>query len=362
MGFVSINSLCSHLSRESAANAPGFPYEQIDWEQIVAEASAHRVLPYLATGFGSQFSSREIPQEISNLFAEIESLSAERNQVILAETTAATFLLNQIGILPVALKGVAYLLAGVYPNIASRYLLDVDLLIPDEHLERAFTHLKANGYFQPESGALVQFRHHYPPIKTVSSPPFELHRRVILGKCDRLLPAAKIFSRASPLELGRARLLIPSPTDLVNHLILHSQLAHPYNERIFPSMRDLVDLVQLNSRFKEQIDWYALAEIYKNNGEAATLILHLHQAHDLLGFKIPKPIPNILPLSLRLRRCRRRFLNRFPRSRFLDPAYLLMSLFSRRIRVLPLIIRNPSSWPRLLRIFTRPSFYRDLIQ
>ncbi len=40
---------------------------------------------------------------------------------------------------------------------------------------------------------------------------------------------------------------------------------------------------------------------------------------------------------------------------------MLMSLFSRRFRLLPLILQTPAAWPRLLLHTTRPAFYRNLI-
>jgi hypothetical protein len=59
------------------------------------------------------------PAEIAEFLAEVESLNGGRNAQIPEEARAITGLLNGIGIEPVALKGAAFLLEGVYPKPAT---------------------------------------------------------------------------------------------------------------------------------------------------------------------------------------------------------------------------------------------------
>ena len=281
-------------------------------------------------------------------------MNAERNQAIIAEAIHAAALLNQIAIQPLALKGLAYLLLGVYPNQGARYLADIDLLIPARDLPRAVAHLRHHGYFENEADNFTEFRHHHPNLRRAGLPHIELHHRVGQGVCNRLLPAVKILADAKPITVEGATFLIPSPSHLVNHLILHSQLAHPYNNRIFPPLRALVDLVHIQTRFTTQIDWSAIERSYRAAGESATLALHLQHANHVLGTSFA--VTN-LP---RLRWYRRLLLNRYPALRFLDPIYLLMSLFSRRLRLVPQILCRPAAGPKVLRTLTSPTFYRNL--
>jgi hypothetical protein len=332
------------------------------WDDLLQQASSQGLLPALHHQVVANNLSHNIPDEIQTLFSTAESLNAERNQAILAEAVHACQLLNQIDIYPVALKGLAYLLTSVYPNPAARYLLDVDLLLPADQIPRAAVHLYKNGYYQSESAIFLQFRHHHPAIRRPGSPSFEIHHQLVIGGHNRLLTPAALLARAQPLTYNGATFIIPSPTDLVNHLILHSQLAHPYPDRIFPPLRALLDLAQLQTRFGDEIDWHALAQTYAENRQSATLILHLHHANQVLGLPIPPPIPTTLPFLLRLRYKRRLLLNRHPKFRFFDPIYLLMTLFSRRVRLLPLFLKTPSSWPNLLGLLTRRDFYQNLLR
>jgi hypothetical protein len=331
-----------------------------NWTPLLDQATEEHVLPGLRLQFAALGLESLLPADIADLLTAAESLNAERNQHILAEAAYATTLLNQIGIQPVALKGLAYLLAGVYPSPAARYLADIDLLIPAGQLPAAVAHLARHGYFENDSDRFVQFRHHHPGIRRAGLPHIELHHRIGQGICDRLLPAPVILAVATPLTYQGAQFLIPTPTHQINHLILHSQLAHPYHQRIFPPARALLDLANLQSRYANQIDWPALQATYRQNHQSATLLLHLSHA-ELRGVS-PLPLPGHRTILLTLRHHRRQLLNHYPTLRFLDPIYIAMSLFSRRLRLIPQILQNPKTWPHILKALTRPAFYRNLLR
>ncbi len=328
------------------------------WTPLLDQATTEFVLPGLRLQFAALGLEPLLPPDIAHLLTTAESLNAERNHHILAEAAYAASLLNQIGIQPVALKGLAYLLDGVYPSPAARYLADIDLLLPAARLPEAVAHLARHGYFENDSDRFVQFRHHHPGIRRAGLPHIELHHRIGQGVCDRLLPAPAVLAAATPLTYQGAAFLIPSPSHQLNHLILHSQLAHPYHQRIFPPPRALLDLYNLQSHYANQIDWPALHATYRQNHQSATLLLHLAHAE----MDAPLPLPGHRDILLTLRHHRRQLLNRHPSLRFLDPTYLLMSLFSRRLRLLPEILRQPKYWPHILKALTRPAFYRNLLR
>jgi hypothetical protein len=323
-----------------------------NWTPLLENATQEHVLPGLRLQFAAFGLESLLPPDIAELLATAESLNAERNQHILAEAAYVTSLLNQIGIQPVALKGLAYLLDGVYPAPAARYLADIDLLLPADQLPAAVAHLARHGYFENDADSFVQFRHHHPAIRRAGLPHIELHHRIGQGVCHRLLPAPTVLAAATPLIFQGANFLIPSPTHQLNHLILHSQLAHPYHQRIFPPARALLDLHHLQSHYAGRIDWPALHAAYRQNHQSATLLLHL--SHSC-------PVTPLSP-HLTLRHHRRQMLNHHPTLRYLDPIYILMSLFSRRLRLIPQILQQPKSWPHILRALTRPAFYRNLIR
>jgi hypothetical protein len=339
----------------------------VSWPDLVRHASGELLLPSLAEQIRFQGLAGSIPDEVLQCLAGAEALNAERNRLFIGEAVNAGKLLNRIGIQPVALKGLAYLIAGVYPNLGSRYLADIDFLVPAAELSRAVAQLRDHGYRENESDLLSSLRHHHPGVGRPGLPQIEIHNRVGLGVCDRLLPASAILKGAKLFTLDGARFLIPSPTHLVSHLILHSQLAHPYSQRIFPPLRAQYDLARLQARFGRDIDWISLAQAFSRAGESSTLALHLLQAKHDIGFEIPESLltadsgslPNFGFLN-RIRWRRRLLLNRHPWIRLVDPIYVCMSLLSRRLRLLPAILSQPASWIPLVRRLTRVEFYSNL--
>lgn len=337
-----------------------------DWDRLLLAASADYVLPALHSYIEIADLHAKVPAEVINVLVASAELNSERNRFILGEAVHAARLLNAIGIKPIALKGLAYLLAGVYPDPAERYLADIDLLLVRDQLAPAVDQLKRHGYFESESAQLLRFRHHYPSLQRDGMPPIEIHHRIGQGICARILTENDISLVSQPLTFQGATFLIPSATQLVTHLILHSQLAHPYSERIFPSLRALVDLIRLQDHFGNDIDWSAVGESFRRAGDSSTIKLHLRHANDILGFEILKSnkssaFESFTPLET-LRWYRRRLLNRRPGLRYFDPIYLVMSLFSRRLRLIPEILRQPSAWPEVARVLTQPDFYSNFFR
>ncbi len=101
-----------------------------DWEQLFATASEDSVLPAVYGCTRDLALNESLPRPVVDFLSSVESLNAERNDAILREVNLAVRLLNETGIQPILLKGLAYLVTGVYPTPAARYLADADLLIP----------------------------------------------------------------------------------------------------------------------------------------------------------------------------------------------------------------------------------------
>lgn len=330
--------------------------QQSEWPMLVKEASVELLLPALRERVFTHGLGTNLPTEIDFLLTTAESLNRERNEIIVSEAVAAAKLLNGIGVKPVALKGLAYLLVGIYPDPASRYLHDIDFLVPENRFARATELLHKHGYVDDDSDPIAPLRHHGPMMRRPEAPPIELHHRVALAVCSRLLPVADVFNSATSLELRGAHFLIPCPTHLVNHLILHSQLHNAYRFRALPPLRDLYDLSVLVAN--QTIDWKSLVKRYRDHGEYLTVALHLKEAERVLGLALPFR-PN-LGIAGNLRWARRRIISFWPWLRFIDPVHILMASFRNRLRMIPRVIEHPEHIGLLVRAILSKKSYRDL--
>jgi Uncharacterised nucleotidyltransferase len=315
-----------------------------DWEGFVAFASAERLLPALT---GNSF------------FEAVTELNRERNLRLLDDGLEIAQVFNSIGIEPVLLKGAAYLVSGVHADFGSRYLCDLDLLVPAERLDEAAAALLTRGYQPDTSDAMARFRHHYPQLQRPGqSAPVEIHHSIGSGVAGRILTGEEMLRDARVVEWRGARVRLPSAEHLATHLIVHSQIHHGYRERIWPPLRAMYDLVQLNEFYGRRLDWGAMRARFQAHGYETTLALHLLQVRDSLGMPLPFAIK--LGWMGQLRWWRRRALNRWPGLRWLDPVYLVMASLSRRMRLLKSAAGSPGGLRQAAGMLLRPGFYRRM--
>ena len=333
------------------------------WDDLIRAAAGEFLLPALhshlsETGF-------QPPPHIADFLAVVEDLNAERNSRILEELLDIGRLLNGIGLEPVALKGAAFLLAGVYGAPGRRYLCDLDLLVPARSLAAAAKALESAGYQPDTSDSMARFRHHYPQLQRPAgetaggSAPVELHHSLGHGASRKLLSGAEVLRDSRPVEWNGVRLRIPSEEHLLTHLILHSQIHHTYSERIWPPARAIFDLMTLDRSLSSRRAWDAVRARFAGRGDEATLFLHLLHVHEATG--MPLPFEIALGPLLGARRARRRALARCPALRFADPAYLVLSTVARRTEFFMSIVSAPGGLRTAARTLFRPAFYRRLL-
>jgi hypothetical protein len=351
---------CLDGSVESLARTPHGP--EADWEGLVRAASREFVLP--ALGRRLRQVGVQPPPEVAEFLATVEDLNSSRNIRILEEMRAIASILNGVGIEPVALKGAAFLLAGVYPKPGCRYLCDLDLLVSHSDLPAAADALERDGYRQDARDAMARFRHHYPQLQRPfaggdGSVPVELHHSLGHGVSRRILSGEEVLRGSRLAEWDGVRIRVPSPEHLATHLILHSQVHHSYSERIWPPIRAMYDLAALDRHFGPRLDWADVQRRFQSCCQRSTMLLHFLQVRKTLGM----PLPFAFNLSWigRARWMRRQALHRWPALRLADPVYLASATLSRRIQFLTSIVSAPGGWKSAAQTLVRPDFYRRLL-
>jgi Uncharacterised nucleotidyltransferase len=310
------------------------------WDALFAAASAEALLPSLS-GFLREMDLAEgLGVPITGFLAAVECSNRERNERITGELKSAVALLNQVGIEPVVLKGLAYLATGVYKDTGARYLIDIDLLLAEDEVGAASGILARNGFVVDGQDPFRDFRHHLAPLRRPGSVWIELHHCLGLGRCKELLPASEVIARSVPYDLDGLKVRVPCPEHLLVHLIMHSQIRHPYNERIWPPLRAVADLVLLTRRFGPELPWDAIVNRFSASGYYRLLVLHLLDVKKFVGMEFPCE----LRIDLLTLLCweRRQTLRRWSTLRYLDPVYMFSTLLSRRLAMLRklLLTRN----------------------
>jgi len=303
--------------------------------------------------------AHELPVDVFNLFLTVKQLNCERNKSILSDLKWISGLFNKVGIEPVVLKGAAYLLLDLYPSPSTRFLGDLDLLLPESDFPAAIKILISQGYScQNAHPVETIIGNAYPPFRRPHSVEIDLHRSLALGTAKSLLPGSEVLSNSVPKELDGVRLRIPSPEHLIIHHIVHSQIHDFYPQRIKPSLQNMHDMVLLRRRLDSDIDWSAIENRFRRNGQYTALALYLRHVENTFGMAGPLQIR--MTGIMQLRWWRRMVLRKAPALRWFDPRYLFMAGVKPRTP-LSEVVRAPGGWKYLLgKPFTRSLYARRL--
>jgi hypothetical protein len=335
------------LIAASLSGNPRAPGPEWNWDETVATAAREAVLPTL-------HGKLPCPLEISEFLEAIHELNAQRNGRLLGELETLASLLNQAGIEPVLLKGAAYLVTGVYANPADRFLLDIDLLAGNPQSAQAFEIIRRAGY-EPHIPKLTALgRHHYPVLIKNRCVPIEIHNSLGFGVCGTFLSANEVIRDSRPIQLGRATVRIPSPEHLMTHLVMHSQMHHGAYDRVWPSLRAMLDLVLLGRRFA--VPWDVVRSRFRRYGKATLLNLHLMQVEKAMGIPPPFAVS-----SGGIRWWYRKALWREPKLRYLDPSYIFSRVLVDKFHVARHLLKDPAGRRFVLSTPFRRSFYKRLL-
>jgi hypothetical protein len=347
------------LGTGSAPPATPSRFPEWNWDRLVQAAADEAILAAMHDSLNGVGVTHEFPTEVSNLFLTVKQLNQERNEQILADLKCISCALNKVGIEPVVLKGAAYLVSGIYPNLSTRYLADLDLLLDESHFPAALEIFRSQGYFCEVAHPVeTLIGNAYPPLCRAHSVEIDLHRSLCMGVRKSLLPTSEVLSKSLLKQVDGVRFRIPSPEHLAIHHIVHSQIHDFYRERIRPSLRNMYDMVLLQRRFGNDIDWLAIESRFRKNRQYTALALYLRDVESTLG--VSGPLPIRMTRLTKLRWWRRSTFRRLPYLKFFDPLYLFMAGLKPRTP-LDEVIRVPGGWRYLLKKpFTRSLYIRRL--
>lgn len=301
------HSISPYGGFEAAATLQyGLKQRQPPWEEIAFLANTHLVTPLLWMGWHRKCLVNALPEDFYAYLAQLYQQNAMRNGHLLSQLLEITQALNRQGIVPVALKGAAYLLTGIFPAPGARITADLDLLVPRKQLAASINALKAIGY-GTEKELVEEFNnhHHYAPLfRPGEFASIELHHNLMAASAENILPMDTVWQHVEPMAINGISLQILSPTYQVLHSFLHSQIVDRHYERGIIALRALSDLAYLQHRYQQHINWRAIEALLSQHGKQQILHFYLYLAHRYFGMPLPITIAPSLASFLHHQRCR----------------------------------------------------------
>jgi hypothetical protein len=270
------------------------------WEELIATARAHVVIPSLAW---CARDDRSVPGPLRTYLDAALRLNGKRNDRLCRQLEQVAAKLNAIDVEPILLKGAAHLIADIYPTSAARLMSDLDLLVPQARARDAFDAMLEIG-FVVDTPLSYEDHHHLPPMRhSETNIVIELHTRLLHTMSDPIVPVSWVHEQARLTPFRGTRVKIPTPTILIGHGIVHDQLNHERYARKQLELRQLVDFAVVRTRHEQEIDWAELDRRFRIVGLGHVLATYLR--YDRALFHQPMPAITSAPRSQSMRRLRR---------------------------------------------------------
>jgi hypothetical protein len=259
----------------------------IDWVRAVQLADWHRMAPLLWEHLRRSDGERAVPQKVLDVLHDEARRSTARGLSLQFELDRVLAVLSDEQIPTVLLKGAA-LLETVYDHPGLRPMVDLDLLVRRDDVERAHRRIQeALGYgvlrarvARDDAHQLASRHHHFGLISPEGVVVVELHHRLLADRVEH--DVAGIWERARPRPVGPPHLL-PDPDDLALHVAAH--FTYDRIQRKESAVGQLADLVRIAQRC--EVDWEAVAERARTARVADRLYLALATARWLFGDLAP---------------------------------------------------------------------------
>lgn len=254
---------------------PGLELTQTEWQFIKPYLTDHRLEGYIYKFFGPA-----LPADLKeNLSVQWQSQWL-KNHLYLKELEELRKICKAGGLHFTVLKGAA-MLPALYPDLGSRQMSDLDLLVSSPETIAFQNMLLENYYHQVKSTAWKANNFKFTYTKKIQAFDLvvELHNKLFLTE-----------SLDNLWESTGQDLKVLTPTDHLIHLIGHFSYQHTFLKLFW-----LMDIDRWIRRFEKDINWARLVNISEKLRMKKAVNATLWITHQFLGTPVPKGL--LRPLS-----------------------------------------------------------------
>ena len=245
------------------------------WIAVAGLANSQRVSGYLHAAL-TQRRSRT-PFGFGDYALVVAEANARRNMAIIDQLIEIGRCLNAAGIIPMAIKGAAFLL-DTNGAVSNRMPLDLDIMVEERHFGAAIAALMAAGYCLSEA---EDNRAHAQNLFHPERPmPVDVHRT--FGRQRSLVPSSEVWMDAVPAASHTVRLLLPSPAHRLFHAIFHADLQNRFHSLGHISLQLMLDIAELLTRYPA-MDIRAVENLFEAKGFGHIFSSAMYAAHATVG-------------------------------------------------------------------------------
>lgn len=250
------------------------------WDQIVKIGSSHLILPSIYKALKTKKNNLKPPKRLMSFLEEITNENSRQNKEKYNQIDYITNLFNSESINYVFLKGAALLILNPFDAMNERMFGDIDILVSEDDIERAYTLLLKNGFKFIATDAETKLTRNFEGfqgrhINRLINPNYicavELHRELLRNKYINLLKSDNVLKNKVSVK---KKYFIPSKYNLWEHSILNWEIndyGYYFNNLSFRAIIDTISLepkkvnYQILNRAKEFKHFYSLMSVFFKN-------------------------------------------------------------------------------------------------
>lgn len=263
-------------------------------DRVIELANRNFLIPTLFHQLDSHRLTSLLKPDLLEYMQAMADFMEERNTQLTRQLSEVVKILNENEITPLIMKGGAVLFSDLYPDKKSRFMIDLDLLLPVGEVSAAKEILEGQGYATIEKyrdKIVTSENQHIPPLHRDGEPcTVEIHLKPLRTKYQHFLSGKECFQHArriSELSGQGLNALRMSPEHLVIHCFVHSELADKNHESGILELRQLDYFVRLLHHYQESLDWEYCASKITTEYDQFAFDLYLYKANQLFGAPIP---------------------------------------------------------------------------
>lgn len=264
--------------------------ESTPWQGIIDFANQHLLIPTLYSAFIQKDLMHLVPDKlIVEYLTTLYGYNKARNEAIVKQLEEMCYLFSTIGVKPILLKGAVALSEGYYSHIGARVMMDVDILVPEDKIEKCVGLLEtARGYKPVDPEKPLWHNHQYRRIYSErDTAALELHRYPLNSACRHYFSETELIKHIRPSKTVENAYVLEPSFDLYL-IFLHSELHDAGHKKGLLSMRSMHHAAVIVSSCKKELDWTLPAVEISKHSLAKEWGDYLYVLNRLFDIQVPE--------------------------------------------------------------------------
>jgi len=255
------------------------------WSGLLNLSFENTPLPLLYYTLRRSVLDERIPEQVREILKQAYAKNAARNFVLQQELIKILKGLHEKGIPVILLKGAIALIENLYPDKNVRIMWDLDLLIKKENFGTAQEVLTGLHYLPKDDDKEWENKMTFSKSNRKI---LEIHSHPLWERYESYLPVDQVWSHAWEKDWYGIKVLLPSPTDQLYHLLIHEIVQH----RLILTYRisTMYEIYCLLALYQERIDFDTLFQRARKFNLEGFFLTYLLLSEEKMGAMLPLSI------------------------------------------------------------------------